>query len=531
MFEQEESTPWYKSLAALMVAALLLPPLGLALLWMRRDLGAQKKVLGSLCIAALLAGYVYLYASRRGYANEAHYAALERHRAQQEQQQPPQEVVQASALPAAATPAPTAAEQQASASPAAQNPQQQAAPAGVQTNLAHAAAAVKPARNYWTLFRGPAQDGRYDEMAIKTAWPAQGLPQMWKQPVGGGYASFVVAEGTAFTIEQRRGQEVVAAYDVETGRELWTHGWTASFRESLGGDGPRATPTWHDGRLYALGAEGEFRCLDAKTGKLIWNRNILTDNNAGNLEWGMSASPLIVDDKVIVLPGGSSGKSVVAYNRLSGAPAWKSLNDQASYTSPMLVTLAGRRQVIVVTASRIVGLAPEDGTLLWETPWQNSASINVSQPIVVDRNRFFISAGYGKGAALVEVTGSGRSLSARKVWENNSMKNKFNSSVLHNGYVYGLDEGILTCVDVATGERKWKGGRYGYGQVLLAGGHLIVTTENGEVVLVRATPEQHAEVAKFSALEGRTWNVPAIANGRLLVRNTTEMACYNIAAQ
>jgi len=258
----------------------------------------------------------------------------------------------------------------------------------------------------------------------------------------------------------------------------------------------------------------------------------LKDNGASNLQWGMSASPLIVDDKVIVLPGGTSGKSVVAYNKMTGAPVWKVLDDQASYTSPMLATLAGRRQILVVTARRLVGLTPEDGSLLWEHAWANQASINVSQPIIVDRNRVFISAGYGKGAALVEVSGNGdKTLAARTVWENNAMKNKFNSSVLHNGHIYGLDEGILTCVNVATGERKWKGGRYGYGQVLLAGGNLLVSTEDGEIVLVRATPEQHSEVAKFSALEGRTWNVPAIANGRLLVRNTTHMACYNLAAE
>jgi outer membrane protein assembly factor BamB len=244
----------------------------------------------------------------------------------------------------------------------------------------------------------------------------------------------------------------------------------------------------------------------------------------------MSASPLIVDDKVIMLPGGAMGQSVVAYNRLTGAPIWKALNDEASYTSPMLVTLAGRRQILVVTASRVVGLA-EDGTLLWEYPWRNGSGINVAQPIVAGPNRFFISAGYGKGAALVEVNGAGRSFSARAVWENGSMKNKFNSSVLHNGYVYGLDEGILTCVEVATGERKWKGGRYGYGQLLLASNHLIVITETGELVLVRATPEQHSEVSRFQSLEGKTWNVPAIGNNRLLVRNTTQMACYNLAAR
>jgi outer membrane protein assembly factor BamB len=207
---------------------------------------------------------------------------------------------------------------------------------------------------------------------------------------------------------------------------------------------------------------------------------------------------------------------------------WKTLNDRQGYVSPMLVTLAGRRQVIVVTASRIVGLVPEDGSLLWSQDWDTDMGINVSQPIIVDQNRFFISSGYGKGAALVEITGKGAGLSARVLWENINMKNKFNSSVLHEGYVYGLDEGILTCVDVNTGERKWKGGRYGYGQVILASGHLIVLSEAGELVLVKASPEQHTEVARFAALQGKTWNYPAIAGGRLLVRNANEMAAYNL---
>ena len=244
----------------------------------------------------------------------------------------------------------------------------------------------------------------------------------------------------------------------------------------------------------------------------------------------MAASPLVVDDKVIVVPGGTSGKSVVAYNKMSGAPVWKSQNDTAAYVSPMLVTLAGRRQIIVVSASRIMGLVPEDGSLLWSHTWDTDMGINVSQPIMVDSNRFFISAGYGKGAALVEVTGSGKQFSSRTVWENINMKNKFNSSVLYDGYVYGLDEGILTCLDVNTGARKWKGGRYGYGQVILASGHLIVTSDSGELALVKATPQQFTEVARFAAIEGKTWNIPAIAGGRLLVRNANEMAAYNIAA-
>jgi outer membrane protein assembly factor BamB len=353
---------------------------------------------------------------------------------------------------------------------------------------------------------------------------------IWKQPVGIGHASFAVADGKAYTIEQRRNQEVVAAYDLGTGRELWTQKWNAEFTEP-NGDGPRATPTWDNGRIYALGATGELRCLDANSGAVIWGKNILSENGASNLQWAMAASPLIVDEKVIVLPGGSPGKSVVAYNKNTGAPVWKAQNDTQAYVSPMLVELAGRRQIMVVSAMRVFGLAPENGSLLWSHAWNTEGGINVSQPIVVDSNRFFISSGYRKGAALIEVKGSGNSYTATTIWENNNMKNKFNSSVLHNGYVYGLDEGILSCLDVNTGERKWKDGRYGYGQVLLAGQHLIVLTDNGELALVKASPAGFSEVARFSALEGKTWNYPAIAGGRLLVRNSKEMAAYDISAK
>ena len=507
MFESNQSTPWYRSIAGVIAASLLLPPAGIALIWIRRDWGPKTKILGTLAVLVLTVGYLYAYrAVSRSSANEAHYDAVEQHRAQQ------------ATNPAAATASNAGTQQPANA--AQPNP----SPGAPQTDEA---AAAHASRNYWTSFRGPNRDGRYDEMEVATNWPSQGLPAVWKQPIGVGYASFVIADGRAYTIEQRRRQEVATAYDVETGRELWSQGWNAEYTDSTG-DGPRATPTWDNGRIYALGATGELRCLDAKTGAVIWGKNILRENGAENLPWAMAASPLIVDDKVIVLPGGSSGNSVVAYNKNNGTVIWKALNDRQGYVSPMLVTLAGRRHVIVVTSSRIVGLAPEDGALLWSQGWDTDMGINVSQPIVVDQNRFFISSGYGKGAALVELSSKGNSMSARVLWENINMKNKFNSSVLHQGHVYGLDEGILTCVDVNTGERKWKGGRYGYGQVLLASGHLIVMTDAGELVLVKASPDQHTEVARFAAIQGKTWNYPAIAGGRLLVRNANEMAAFNL---
>jgi outer membrane protein assembly factor BamB len=479
MFEQPKSMPWYKSRTLLIGTGVIV-----------------------VLVVAVYGGWRYV----RSRSTEAHYDELEAHRRQQAEQAP-------AAVPVATT-APAA-----QASPGA-SPGQTTAPAAA------------PARNYWTNFRGPKRDGNYDEKPVLTSWPSNGLTALWKQPVGLGYGSFSVADGRAYTIEQRRGQEVVAAYDVASGRELWTQRWNAEYSPGDDtGDGPRATPTWDQGRLYALGGTGELRCLDANSGTVIWGKNILADNQAPNLQWGVAGSPLIVDDKVIVLPGGANNKSIVAYNKMTGAPVWKALSDQQAYVSPMLVELAGRRQIIVVTASRVVGLVPESGALLWSYPWDTSMGINVSQPVIVDKNRFFLSSGYGKGAALVEVKGSGQTYTPMTIWENINMKNKFNSSVYYNGYVYGLDEGILTCLDVNTGDRKWKGGRYGYGQVLVASGNLIVTSDSGDLALVKASPDAYTEVARFSAIQGKTWNIPAIADGRLIVRNANEMAAYDISAK
>ncbi len=394
------------------------------------------------------------------------------------------------------------------------------------------AAGPKTASTYWSDFRGPARDGHYQQQPIRTDWPAGGLRPMWKQPVGGGYASFAIAGGRAFTIEQRGIQEVAAAYDVATGRELWTNTWNALFQEPMGGDGPRATPTWHDGRLYVLGAAGEFRALDATNGTLLWRTNILEDTGAQNIQWGMSAAPLVVDGHVIVLPGGSGGQSIVAYDKQSGKRAWGTLDDRASYSSPMLVTLDGVRQIVAFTATRLVGLSPSNGELLWEFPWATQYDINASQPLVVGATRLFVSTGYGSGAALIELSRSGNGrVSVREVWRTNRMKNQFTSSLLHEGFIYGLDESILACLDASTGELKWKGGRYGYGQVMLASGHLIVVSEQGDLALVRATPERHVEIARFPAIEGKTWNHPAISDGILLIRNVNEMAAYDLRVQ
>jgi outer membrane protein assembly factor BamB len=517
--------PLYLKPLVILAASIVFPPAGLILLWMRTGTRAWKKALLSIPILALgVAHLFFVYGLRLElYGGMLPHFRFER----ADSRDLALEASRAAQGPVAApTPTPLVSQDPtpAGAEPAtAPQPAPESKPALVDTAGAGS--------TYWTDFRGPGRLGHYDQGPTLTVWPADGLKRLWKQPVGGGYASFTVAQGSAFTIEQRRGNEVVAAYDVRTGRERWTNAWPARFSEALGGDGPRATPVWDNARVYAQGATGELRCLDAATGKTVWRKNILSENGATNLQWGMAASPLVVDNALIVQPGGPDGHSIVAYDKRTGERVWSVLDDKAAYTSAILATVGGVRQVITITAARVVGLSPADGRLLWEFPWVTSNGVSAVEPIVVGPNRLFFTSGYDHGAALVELTPNGDLMQAKSLWSNRKMKAKFNGPVLYEGHVYGLDDGILACVDTATGEQKWKGGRYGYGQLLLVSDHLVILTEDGDVVLARATPEKLDERARFTAISGKTWNYPAISDGILLVRNEREMAAFQIGVK
>ena len=364
---------------------------------------------------------------------------------------------------------------------------------------------------YWTGFRGPNQDGHYRQTPIT---PAPRL--LWKQPIGGGYASFAYGEGRAFTIEQRRQNETAVAYDIESGRELWTDSWPTEFTEPLGGDGPRATPAYNEGRVYFLGALGELRCLAAADGQLLWRAN----EGTANLTYGVSASPLIVGDRLIVVRD-----NAIAYNKTNGVRIWAFTKEPPAYSSPMLATFGGQRQLLLVGKTRAMGLSMEDGKLLWDFPWiVLQGNRNIAQPLLLSSNRFFLSAGYGTGCAAIEVTPAG----ARELWRNKNLKNKFTSSVFWQNQIYGLDEDMLACLDADTGKRKWKDGRYGYGQLLLASGYLVILCGNGDLAFVKAIPDSHQEVLRIPGIEGKTWNHPALEHGKLLVRNASEMACFLI---
>jgi outer membrane protein assembly factor BamB len=378
-------------------------------------------------------------------------------------------------------------------------------------------------------FFGPNRDGIVPDIGLAKDWSQAAPKQLWRQPIGAGWSAYAVVQGRAYTQEQRGEEELVTCYELLTGKLLWAHADKARFTQWQGGEGPRATPTLHEGRVYACGATGLLNCLDAITGKPIWQRRVLEENNIANIEWGICASPLIVDDHVIVTGGNTRGPILFSFQAKSGSPAWKVGDDQASYASPVLATLAGKRVILSNNARSLTAHDPASGSIVLEHSWGVDKWPKASQPVIISANQVFLSAGYGMGCLLLEVkAATDGKLTATELWTSMKMKTQFNSPALLNGHLYGLDDGRLACLDITKGERLWKEGRFASGQSLLAGNLVIIQSEAGPVHLCAAKPEGFQELGKLDALSSKTWNHPTLAGRYLLVRNDREAACYEL---
>ena len=378
----------------------------------------------------------------------------------------------------------------------------------------------------WPQWRGPRQDGISLETGLLASWPEDGPPELWRTPLGAGYSAVSVVDGRAYTMYGTETEELVVCIDVTDGSTVWKTHSAESFENEYG-NGPRATPTIDDGRVYTHGATGSLLCLDANTGDKIWGFNTLERFGAKPLEFGMSASPVVIGDMLVIVVGAEDGKSLVALNKASGEVLWASLSDLGGYSTPIHIEVDGTKQIVVLTGKFVVGVAADDGHELWRHPWETTLDANVATPIYHD-GRLFISTGYGTGCALFELSANNGVAEAKELWDSKSMKNYFSTSVLHNGHLYGFNNTMLTCMEFETGDVTWRARGFNKGSVLLVDGKLIILGERGTLALAEISPKEYKEISRVEIFDGKTWTVPTVAGGKLFLRNEEELVCLNL---
>ena len=376
----------------------------------------------------------------------------------------------------------------------------------------------------WPGFRGPARNDIIRGVRIETDWSASPPVPLWRRPIGPGWSSFAVHGNLLYTQEQRGDDEVVSCYKVTTGEPVWRHRDVARFWEANAGAGPRGTPTLSGGRVYTFGGTGILNALDARDGAVVWSRNAASDTHAKLPGWGFASSPLVVADVVIVATSGA----LVAYDRATGDPRWFGPAGGEGYSSPQLLTIDGVTQILQLNGDGATGVAPTDGTMLWKYPWPGCPIV---QPALTADGDILISVSSGSGMRRIAVAHGPGGWTVEERWTSIGLKPYFNDFVVHNGHAFGFDGSILACIDLEDGKRKWKGGRYGNGQLVLLADQdlLLVLSEEGELALVGATLAQFTELARFPAIEGKTWNHPVLIGDTLLVRNGQEMAAFRLS--
>lgn len=382
----------------------------------------------------------------------------------------------------------------------------------------------------WPGFRGANRDGRVSGIAIATDWNKTPPKKLWSRRIGPGWSSFAVVGKRLFTQEQRGDDELVVCYDADSGDERWQHAEQTRFTEVVAGPGPRGTPQFHAGKLYAQGANGTLSCLAAATGKVIWTADIMKDSAAKIPQWGFSGSPLVAHGLVTVFAGGPSGKSVLAYDAETGKLAWTAGEGAHSYASTQTATLGGVEQILMATDAGLTSLDPESGNALWVHDWKTEQVPRIVQPAVLNGTDILIGTGMGVGTRRIRVAHDGDAWPIEEVWTSKQFKPYYNDFVVHDGHLYGFDGPIFLCFDIQEGKARWRTRGYGNGEVLLLAdqGLLLVLSETGEAVLVEAQPKKHVELSRIQAITGKTWNHPVIAHGRLFVRNGEEMACFEL---
>ena len=374
----------------------------------------------------------------------------------------------------------------------------------------------------WPQWRGPNRDG----ISTEKGWNAASPKLLWKGNFGPGCSSFTVVGDQAFTMGNDKDTGSVYCLDAKTGKILWQHSYPSLLAPKSFDGGQCSTPTVDGDSVFTLGRQGQFLCLNKTTGAVIWSKDFPADFGAKVAGWGYAGSPLVLGNMVITEAGGK-GASAVAFDKTSGKVIWQTGEDAQSYASPYAFTHGGKQCVAFFNAFGLVVREAADGKEVMRYPWKTSGDINPTTPIVAD-GKILIASGYGHGAALLPLGAA----DPKPLWESKAMKNKMNSCVLWQGYLYGFDEGALTCMEFATGNVKWQQKGMGMGSLIVADGKLIIQAEDGPLVIAEASPEAYKEISKTPAVAKTSWVNPALANGRIYCRNNTgEVACFDVSGK
>jgi outer membrane protein assembly factor BamB len=383
----------------------------------------------------------------------------------------------------------------------------------------------------WFQWRGPNRDGHSAETGLLQQWPQNGPPRLWQGAgAGEGFSSFASSSGRLYTQGSRGGTEYVMAFDAATGKKLWEVPNGTRFRNEQG-DGPRGTPTVEGDRVYSFGGSGEFSALEAITGRKIWSVNVVSTFGGNVPYWGYSESPLIVGDRIVLNAGGRRA-SIVAIDKASGKTLWQNHNDEAGYSSPMLLRTGSLQQVVFFTGQRALAVDPRDGRLLWTYNRASNGTANIATP-VVRGTRVFFSSAYGTGGGLVQVKAAGAIAAAEEMYFTREMRNHHSSSVLVGDTLYGFSDSILTALNFDSGRLAWRDRSVGKGSLIYADQRLYLYSENGVVGLAEADPAAYRERGRFSitAAGAPTWSHPIISNGRLILRDQDKVYAFDIRAK
>ena len=386
-----------------------------------------------------------------------------------------------------------------------------------------------PTNQFWfPQYQGPERDGILSGPAVSDDWKLSPPKEIWRRPIAPSWSGFAIAGRIAVTMEQFGEMEAVTAYELMDGQPIWTNSYSAKYNTTIGGEGPRATPTVVGDAVYTFGGSGILSATRLSDGKPIWSHNVLKDSGVTKVpDWGQTGAPLVVDNLVVVPTGARNDKSLQAFDAQTGVLRWSGGDDEMSYSSPTLLKISGHRQILIFNNNEMTAHNPTNGVVLWKNRWQGQYP-KVTLPVLLSESKILLSSGYGAGAEVLELTQEAGAWKVQSIWKTNQLKSKFGNIIPYEGSIYGLDDGIMVCLNPSNGQRRWKDGRYGHGQMLLLKDRLLITSETGDLVLVNPSPETWIEVAKIKVFDDKSWNPPAVAGDFVLMRNHREAALYQL---